>query len=43
MKSIIIEKLKTIVQNLNKTPTGVEFYSISGFSKRTIIKYFRYI
>ena len=40
MKTLIIQKLTEIVNNLDKTPNGVDFYKLSGVSKRTVTKYF---
>ena len=30
MKTLIIQKLTEIVNNLDKTPNGVDFYKLSG-------------
>ena len=41
METLIIQKLKEIAKDLNKTPTSLEFYKLSGYSKRTVVKYFK--
>lgn len=40
MKTEIIKKLLSTKQELDKTPSGIEFYKLSGYSKRTVSKYF---
>ena len=41
METLIIQKLKELAKDLNKTPTSLEFYNISDYSKRTVVKYFK--
>ena len=40
MKINIINKIIEISKDLEKTPTGLEFYKLSGYSKRTITNIF---